>query len=133
MWGTQEIIKRFDACSLVPEGVLSKAYKQQLETVHPDKNIGNELAASQATDLLVKAWERLKDPTERRLYDNEMKVNLRVRKYVHVVCEKYIEHVIFYVSFTIAFAIYSVTHRYTTVIVQIGSCELLTKHFFQAA
>ena len=79
----QEIIKRFDACSMVDDNILSKAYKSKLKAVHPDKNIGNEVDANVTTDLLVNAWGRLKDPTLRRLYDNGMKVKLKVRTHKH--------------------------------------------------
>ena len=79
----QEIIKRFDACSMVGDNILSKAYKSKMKVVHPDKNIGKEIDANKTTDLLVTAWGRLKDPTLRRLYDNEMKVKLKVRTHKH--------------------------------------------------
>ena len=79
----QEIIKRFDACSMVGDSILSKAFKTKLKAVHPDKNIGKETDATATTDLLVTAWGRLKDPTLRRLYDNEMKVKLKVRTLKH--------------------------------------------------
>ena len=68
---------------MVADNILSKAYRSKLRVVHPDKNIGNEIAASKKTDLLVNAWGRLKDPTLRRLYDNEMKVKLKVRTHTH--------------------------------------------------
>ena len=71
--GTQEITKRFDACTMVPENILSKAYKTKLKPVHPDKYIGNEIDANKMTNLLVNAWGRLKVPTERRLSDNDMR------------------------------------------------------------
>ena len=68
---------------MVADNILSKAYRSKLKAVHPDKNIGNEIAASKKTDLLVNAWRRLKDPSLRRLYDNEMKVKLKVRTHTH--------------------------------------------------
>ena len=68
---------------MVADNILSKAYRSKLKSVHPDKNIGNEIAANKRTDLLVNAWGRLKDPTFRRLYDNEMKVKLKVRTHTH--------------------------------------------------
>ena len=79
----EEIIKRFDACSMVSSDILSKAFKTKLKEVHPDKNIGNEVEANRTTDLLVDAWRRLNDPALRRLYDTEMKVKLKVRTHKH--------------------------------------------------
>ena len=79
----EEIVKRFEACCMVPRDILSKAYKTKLMEVHPDKNIGNEVEANRTTDLLVNAWGRLKDPALRRQYDTEMKVKLKVRTHKH--------------------------------------------------
>ena len=73
----QTVIKRFDACSMVPDDILSKAYKNKLRVCHPDKN--SDIHANETTHLVVKAWGHLKQPTVKRNYDNEMKVMLKIR------------------------------------------------------
>ena len=93
---------------MVPQENLQKAYKSQLLAVHPDKNPGSEAYCNSKTDLVLKAWERLKDPSRRRIYDNEVKFSLKVRTHKH------------------ANSTYTYIHIYTTDIVQIGSCDLLT-------
>ena len=72
------VIKRFDACCFVPDDILSKAYKQKLRVCHPDRNAG-DIHANEKTDLVVKAWAELKDPTRRRNYNNEIQVMLKTR------------------------------------------------------
>ena len=79
---------------MVADSVLAKAYKTKLMAVHPDKNPGNESDAKKKTVFLVNAWGKLKEPTLRRLYDQEMKLKLKVLsghkranptyKYIHI-------------------------------------------------
>ena len=77
-WGTQDLLKRFEECSMVADDILSKAYRTKLIAVHPDKNPGKELEANKNTDLLVNAWARLREPTVKSHYDLEMKSKLKV-------------------------------------------------------
>ena len=73
----QTVIKRFDACSMVPDDILSKAYRNKLRVSHPDKN--SDIHANEKKDLVLKAWGHLKHPTVKRNYDNGLKVMLKIR------------------------------------------------------
>ena len=89
-----DLLKCFEECSMVADNILSKAYRTKLVAVHPDKNPGHVADANRKTDLLVNAWARLREPTLRSLYDQEMKLKLKVLsghkranptyKYIHI-------------------------------------------------
>ena len=93
---------------MVADSVLAKAYKTKLMAVHPDKNPGNESDAKKKTVFLVNAWGKLKEPTLRRLYDQEMKLKLKVLS-----------------GHKRPNPTYKYIHPYTIDISQIGSWELL--------
>ena len=74
----QELKRVFDACTLVPESNLAKAYRTKMLSVHPDKNPGNEVEANKSVHSLTSVWDNLKDAKLRRKYDSDMRMHLQV-------------------------------------------------------
>jgi len=57
-------------CRDASEKDISKAYKKLAVRWHPDNNLGEEEEASKKFDIINKAYEFLKNPKTRRLYDS---------------------------------------------------------------
>ena len=74
----RELKRVFDACTVVPENNLAKAYRNKSLSVHPDKNRGNEVEANRSFQLLTSAWDTLKDANLRRKYDSHMRMHFQV-------------------------------------------------------
>lgn len=56
---------------------IKKAYKRLAMKWHPDKNQGNEVAATEMFKTVAEAYEVLNNPQSRRLYDSEGMNNTR--------------------------------------------------------
>eukprot|EP00026_Physarum_polycephalum_P003899 Phypoly_transcript_03916.p1 GENE.Phypoly_transcript_03916~~Phypoly_transcript_03916.p1 ORF type:complete len:757 (+),score=209.78 Phypoly_transcript_03916:130-2271(+) len=65
--------------STAPHEELRKSYFKRSKIIHPDKNQGNA-AASEAFKLLAQAYEAIKDPEPRRLYDIKLSMSASINK-----------------------------------------------------